>query len=287
MNSPKLIEASARESGRFVYYPGSSNVHPSYYKLPRPVTFVEFTSLIFGQYFPNTGVFYGVDYMQELDALMRRPYRTFLGVASNLPPPALYRLLGALNVRYLTSLQPLPDGDMTLVRHLAEHPAWLYRLNRVVPRAYIVGEVVVERDAVQTLGKLASEKFDPLRQVILERPLELGAAEDIRAQAEIVSYGNREVALQASLSSSGVLVLADSYYPGWRVYVDGVEREILRANLFFRAVPLSAGEHVVKFRYQPRSFWIGMAVSLMTVFGLILGIAVGWYKKPKHTPLEQ
>ena len=268
MNSPKIFEAPARESGRFFYYPGPSNVHPSYYKLPRPVTFVEFTSLIFGQYFPNTGVFYGVDYMQELDALMRRPYRTFLGVAGNLPPPALYRLLGALNVRYLISLQPMPEGDMTLVHHLPEYPAWLYRLNRIVPKAYVVGEVVVEGDAVQTLGKLASERFDPLRQVILERPLELGAAQGPRARADIVSYGNREVALQASLSGSGVLVLADSYYPGWRVYVDGVEREILRANLFFRAVSLSAGEHVVEFRYQPRSFMIGLAVSLMTLCGL-------------------
>lgn len=281
MNSPKIIEAPKRESGRFFYYPGPSNVHPSYYKLPRPVTFVEFTSLIFGQYFPNTGVFYGVDYMQELDALMRRPYRTFLGVASNLPAPALYRLLGALNVRYLTSLQPMPEGDMTLVRHLPEYPAWLYRLNRVVPRAYIVGEVVVERDAVQTLGKLASERFDPLTQVILERPLEFGAAEGLRAQAEIVSYGNREVRLRASLSRSGVLVLADSYYPGWRVYVDGKETEILRANLFFRAVPLSAGDHLVEFRYRPWSLTMGVWISLISFSAITLGTVVLTFHKTK------
>jgi uncharacterized membrane protein YfhO len=85
-----------------------------------------------------------------------------------------------------------------------------------------------------------------------------------------VDYADQRVTLEASLNRSGILVLADSFYPGWRAYVNGQEKEILRANLFFRALHLSAGEHVVEFRYEPRSFTIGLTISLVTLTSLIL-----------------
>src|SRR5262249_10948030 len=43
------------------------------------------------------------------------------------------------------------------------------------------------------------------------------------------------------------------------------ESPILRANLFFRALVLPAGNHRVEFRYQPRSFAIGLVVSLLSL----------------------
>jgi len=48
-----------------------------------------------------------------------------------------------------------------------------------------------------------------------------------------------------------------------------MEKKVLRANLFFRAVALSEGEHTVEFRYQPLSFTIGWMVSLLTLGGII------------------
>ena len=48
-------------------------------------------------------------------------------------------------------------------------------------------------------------------------------------------------------SQSGYLVLADTWYPGWKAQVDGLDASLLRANLMFRAVHLEAGEHVVRF----------------------------------------
>ncbi|MEO0563251.1 MAG: YfhO family protein, partial [Chloroflexota bacterium] len=47
------------------------------------------------------------------------------------------------------------------------------------------------------------------------------------------------------------LVLSDSYYPGWRATVNGVERPIYRANVNFRAIELPSGESRVIFEYDP------------------------------------
>src|ERR1051326_9242607 len=81
------------------------------------------------------------------------------------------------------------------------------------------------------------------------------AAEPFKGEAKIDVYKNQTVAIHAVLNAPGILVLADAYYPGWRVYVDGKEEKIYRANLFFRAVKLAAGAHRVEFRYEPQKEW--------------------------------
>jgi uncharacterized membrane protein YfhO len=78
--------------------------------------------------------------------------------------------------------------------------------------------------------------------------------------------------------------LADSYYPGWKAYVDGKEKPILRANHFFRAVALSKGAHVVEFKYDPLSFTIGAWISVFTTIS-ILAITLFVYVRGEKTPL--
>ena len=257
---PRIIQTSNPEPQRLFYYPGPY-LHPSYFTILKEPSFPEFQALTYSNLLPNTGVFHGMDYMQEMAALRRWPYVVFVGVASKLPPEKLYRLLGALNVKYVVSFKELPHG-LPLVQHFPEYPSWLYRIDRVIPRVYIVPKVIVEQGLENNLDRLSSAEFDPFRQVILEKPLSISVKKDFQAEAKILRYMNNQVTVQASLNGSGVLVLADSFYPGWQVYVDGKEKEILRANFFFRAVPLSAGEHVVEFRYQPRSFMMGLYISL-------------------------
>ncbi len=53
--------------------------------------------------------------------------------------------------------------------------------------------------------------------------------------------------------------------------------KIYRADYNFRAIPLKAGEHEIKFIYSPISFKIGMLVSLLT----LIGIAVYFIGRPR------
>lgn len=266
--NPRVLQEPEKQPSRLFYYPGPRNLHPSYYDFLRTVSIAEFNEILFSNLLPNAGVLYGFDYMQELDALRRGRYVNFLGVVNGIPPENQYRLIGAFNVKYLISLRPLSEGEITLVRHFPAYPSWLYRIDRTVPRAYVVPRVVVEKDRIQVVGRLSGKIFDPLKEVILEEPLSVPAKNDFRGQAEIVRYKNQEVTIRASLNGSGILVLADAFYPGWRAYVDGKERKILRANFFFRGLALEAGDHLVEFRYQPLSFVIGLTISLVTLLGI-------------------
>ena len=82
------------------------------------------------------------------------------------------------------------------------------------------------------------------------------------------------VRLRANTPAEGYLVLADSYYPGWRAWLDGQPVRILRADIALRAVALPPGQHVVEFRFEPMSWRLGTIVSVVAWTSLAaLGIA--------------
>jgi len=113
---------------------------------------------------------------------------------------------------------------------------------------------------------MRSSAFDPHRQVVLEaEPAASSVVGGDFVVARVVLYESQRVVIDLP-RVDGYLVLADTYAPGWRVHVDGEEREILRANHVFRAIPVAANDRQVEFDYQPRSFVIGAWISGMSLF---------------------
>jgi len=141
----------------------------------------------------------------------------------------------------------------------------VYSTGTAVPRAYVVHQAeVCDRSSI--LDALLDPAFDPVREIALEHepPHPLPGADGPRSQARILESGAKRVTVEVAGERAGLLVLTDTYYPGWRASVDGEERPILAANLMFRAVPVEAGRHVVRFRYEPWSVRAGAALSLAT-----------------------
>ena len=91
--------------------------------------------------------------------------------------------------------------------------------------------------------------------------------------ATITKYSPNEVIVKAKVSQPKFLVLSDSYYPGWKAYVDGVREKVYVANYISRAVYLDAGEHTVRFVFDPFSFKAGLAITLLTIM-LLLGYII-------------
>jgi hypothetical protein len=95
--------------------------------------------------------------------------------------------------------------------------------------------------------------------------------------AELVTVNRddpQRVEFTAVLRSPGLVVIADVYYPGWNLTVDGLPAEILRTNRAMRGVTLPAGTHRLVFRYDPLSFRLGIALSSIGL--AILAALVRW-----------
>lgn len=123
--------------------------------------------------------------------------------------------------------------------------------------------------------KLLDPDFDWRNVLILEKPSPISPqfGEGI---AEIISYKAAEVIIKTKSNEPKLLFLSDNYYPGWKAKVDGDETEILRADYTFRAVPLTPGEHLVRFYYDPLSFKAGLLISLAGLGLLIVYLNRTW-----------
>lgn len=82
--------------------------------------------------------------------------------------------------------------------------------------------------------------------------------------------GPHRVSLFTGTASPGLLVLKDTWYPGWKAEIDGNPAPIYRVNGCFRGVPMPAGEHRVEFFYRPWHVYIPMGVSSVATLILIL-----------------
>ena len=165
-----------------------------------------------------------------------------------------------------------------------DHNFAVFENLQVMPRVFLASnyegppqvgdEGLSQKDAEKARRKLIPQKllnddFDFRNVLILEKPSPI-SAQFGPGTAEIVSYRPQEVVIKTKSDQPKLLFLSDNYYPGWKAEVDGEETQILRADYTFRAVPLIAGEHVVKFYYDSGSFKMGLLISLAGILGIIL-----------------
>ena len=67
-------------------------------------------------------------------------------------------------------------------------------------------------------------------------------------KVEILDHQPSLVVLETESDCPGLMVLTDSYYPFWDVFVDDKQEKVYRTNYNFRGVFLPAGEHQIEFK---------------------------------------
>jgi hypothetical protein len=107
----------------------------------------------------------------------------------------------------------------------------------------------------------------------------LAAAEQDWEPAEIVNETNASVTISAHARTEAVLVLSDTWYPGWKATVDGAEAKVYPVDGLLRGVTVSEGRHTVVFNYEPRMLTTGLFAS-----GAALLICVGGWLFPLLRP---
>lgn len=182
--------------------------------------------------------------------------------------PDLAALLGVGLVTVPRHWVPqMEKAGYRLVAELAPNAVVVHR--PPVPRARLVHRVILAQDDDAAFAATVDSDRDARATVVLEAarsPLEL-AEPPVSAEesVEIVRDLPERVEVEAMVAAPALLVLTDTFYPGWEVAVDGVPAPLLRADYAFRAVALEPGRHRVVFRFAPRSLRIGALVSALAL----------------------
>jgi hypothetical protein len=89
-------------------------------------------------------------------------------------------------------------------------------------------------------------------------------------------YSANRVRVRVHTPAPGILTLADTWYPGWSVSVNGRPAKLLRVQRVLRAVAVPAGDHHIEFRYAPASVLIGGGISALSALGSL--VAMVWFQ---------
>jgi uncharacterized membrane protein YfhO len=95
------------------------------------------------------------------------------------------------------------------------------------------------------------------------------------------SYDINEITLSVETSENGILVLSEVYYPNWKVFVDDVEKPMLRCDYSLRGVAIEKGNHIVVFKYVDKDFQLGAIITLFALAIVVGGFVIDRYKTKK------
>ncbi len=245
----------------------------------------------------NVGMFYGLHDVRGYDSIIPRQYADYMRLISRQnqleynriaplwadEPQALDSpLLDVLGVKYVLTTQAIANPRYTLVY---DGEVRVYRNEGAMPRAFTLPQGCAVAVADVAAGV---QTYDPRRFVVLEAGEGTPVVQPVDAAlcdpqpADISRYGFNEVFVEANLGEQSWLVLADSYFAGWKAFVrpHGDETEeneqeltIHRADGNFRAVQLPPGAHTVRFKYTPNSVKVGFFVTFLG--GMVWLVLIG------------
>lgn len=219
---------------------------------------------------PNVGMVHGFDHVLGYNPLRLKEFVDASGAGDTIAVPeqrTFTRLMPSyrsqfadlMGLRWIASSVPIEQidrnlrgGDLKFVARTDD--AYIYENPRALPRAMFVrGWKPADFEHMVTSGEWP--EFDPAREVLLESVPE--APHRVHnsgpAQVAIKSYANTRVEIEVNSPDDGFVVLNDVWHPWWTASVDGEEVEILKANVLFRAVQVSAGKSTIVYEFKPFS----------------------------------
>jgi len=252
--------------------------------------------------YPDWSAAFGISDVRDLNAMYDNRYlpfvRTLLGAQPGsegidrftgsaetiFDTPLQRRFLALSSVEYVGTQQNLSSVSSQFSLVFSAPLVHIYHFAGALPRLAVYSAATVVNSDEDALEALAGTSFDPHSAALVTQDgpaardavAHLAGPRRAVAAGTIVTYSSQFIQGTVDARTSSLVVLNDTYYPGWIAYVDGSESPIVVANYMFRGVFVSPGHHVVTFRYRPASFRIGLIITLASILiaASLLGIGM-------------
>jgi hypothetical protein len=180
------------------------------------------------------------------------------------------RLIDILGIRYVSRDAAVANPSLPLYSHDVEHKVFIYRNPAAKPRFQVYWDARAVENPEEALSGLQATRSETL---FLERPptgnLVLPgpcpACSSPTATVEVLEAKAVRYRVNVDVPRDAWLFLADANYPGWQATVNGVKQPVYSAQVLGKAVRLKAGRNEVIIRFVPWSFYLGAALSGLTL----------------------
>ena len=159
----------------------------------------------------------------------------------------------------------------------------LWRSHNALPRAFLSSNLEMVDWGEQALGKLVKADYSPRDRVAVHpvndadkallAGFKPGPSLDHGHVTFNLDWPNR-IHLAVQSSQSAILVLNDTWAPGWTATVNGEAAQVLRANYAYRAVFVPAGTSRVVFTYHPWPLIVGLVLTFTSLILMVIYMLV-------------
>ena len=174
-------------------------------------------------------------------------------------------IVDLLNVRYV-----LAAGEgvarmaaFSKFRHVRSVPGGeLFENTSVLPRFFLVHQARAASSLAE--ARKAMGEIDLRRTGIVDETMDLASNGDAADEVRTLSYSPNALEISTSTSRGGLLVLSETYYPGWKAWVDDRPARIYPTDIALRGVVVPAGAHRVRMEFRPAILPISLSISFAT-----------------------
>ncbi len=186
------------------------------------------------------------------------------------------KLLNASAARYIIRLTPLSFSNQyslksTIEPNIPSAPTYyIYENLENLDRVRFAQEYKVAKTTEEFINIINQPEFSFNTTAVLEKDIGEIPKGLTEKQIEIREDLDQRLLIHTSTNQKTLLIVADSFYPGWRATIDGIKTEIFPANINQRAIIIPSGSHMIKMEYVPRTFYLGLLISITTIIGLLV-----------------
>lgn len=188
--------------------------------------------------------------------------------------PVGSRIIDVLGIKYISRQAFTTASGFELIHHDVDDAVLIYRNNYALPRFQLYNRAAVVASPEAALQQLTQSEPGLLLVEGQEAPgipmeFECEADAGKPARLDVSQATSMHYQMTVSTECPVWLFVADANYPGWQAKVDDVPVELFSAQVLGKAVRVPAGEHRIQIDYIPRSFYIGLSItmgSLVLVF---------------------
>ena len=156
-------------------------------------------------------------------------------------------ILDMLNVKYVVTNKKINNQGFIPI----EGVEGIYENKKVLPKAWIVGNIKSVKSQKESLMETLLREFDPSKSAIVLDSGQIDIPVTVNGKANIKSKKENEIEISCKSETGGLLVLSEIYYePGWRAFVNQNETMIYQTNHILRSVQIPPGNSKVVFKYN-------------------------------------
>lgn len=213
----------------------------------------------------DISTYYGIEDLRNYDILgivwYEKLFRTMLET----------EFLNLANVKYIVANSKDTVNGMETI--ISDNGFTLYKNPHALNRAFMVYSYIIadsESEYIEVMKKYATALGNIA--IVLKNDLSYlhinssHNTDKISNNVKFIIYKPGYIKIKVYTEKPGLLVITDTYFPGWHAYVDGIKTRIIRTDYAFDGIYIEQGNHTVVLKYMPLSFIIGIYI---TMFGII------------------